>query len=1079
MQNATSGITLYINGEDYSQYLIEGQLSDDSAYSTNIITTNGTIKLAGGTEVLDFNKTTFPIGSKVTIYAKLSNGKNGKLPRNTLLVLGSTIDMEEPSITLEVGCSLSFMKAREASYESEIQDLVTTFIPTDIKESFVVEEFTLSVLDSLLAVAGLVIFQNKDGSIQKANKFGGSVYSSADSAKLVSFDKFTSIDIQSIGDAIEDLPSKVIAKANVEIPADVETEDDDDETEDGKPPPFGLTIVQRTILVPTVNIISSQEVINKERFFVENLPESPEAAFELVPGCGSVSDPESGEPNPYGYTCIGEAELVEKEMQETVYRGTFTSYEGPGNQVDYEYDFEYCSAATYANGVMNALANAVVNGINGEAERSRAYCSKVNQSYTQRDDFAERPQTLNYYYNVDPDGNSTLTHTELSEQTLLNQNAQKYYACVGEQYLKAAKGVADGAEAMTKRYGAVGQLDEFLKKEGYSNFNVTYYEYGPGDELVRKITRNFLHHAAADAVVTATETMKPDYALLQGRLNYEYATGDLDVDKPFRNRTFGYQTFSQITAGSTLVSSHNEDKYKYPSVNCAGGGSCMNVFLAQETVATYTYYSLYVKEVISVTDFQNPINNYVQTNYSSTGSKNPAEPDRIEIQRDADGNIYSTNVETKTQELAGISSIDIKGDSVQLSSSWLGTPVPQPKEISLPLEFGPLVQKYNSQGDPINYNYTYELQKYQQILQDYAQNEALKIAADNTGFRITEIGTRAELFGYYPYYPIALNVSSLGKRYGLKAATSSWVFNKDNVLCSIDCFRTSEIVSSIDQDEISPYIYTSFIKTETAVVLDLAFFNLPATTASIEIVSLPQTGTLTVGGNAVSVGDNITVAQITANQVVYTPAGAGTTQISISFTSLDANGNEIGSGDNIYPEDDDQYDILDIYFADAGEFTNNTTNGGQPADAGNFNTGTRPGGNYPLNGGDFDTGTEVVIQEPLPNDPSENGEDNVEDDYGTQVEDEDGNLIDTDTLPGPDGDDEGLLEIDLTLQFKTLGLLRITSELVLQLGWDYGYIILSKGTDIDNGTITTPISYDLDFGAIDNIIDPALASSVS
>ena len=514
MQNATSGITLYINGKDYSQYLVDGQLSDDSAYSTNIITTNGTIKLAGGTEVLDFNKTTFPIGSKVTIYAKLSNGKNGKLPRNTLLVLGSTIDMEEPSITLEVGCSLSFMTARESSYESEIEDLVTTFIPSDIKSAFVVEDFTLNVLNSLLGIAGLVIFQNKDGSIQKAKKFGSDgLGTNVDAAKLVSFDKFTSIDIQSIGDAIEELPSSVIVKQNVEIPTVIEGEEDD--TEDGKPPPFALTTIVRTIRVPEIKISSTHDVQNSSRF-VENLPDSPEAALDLVPGCGSVSDPEAEGASPYGYTCVGEASLIEKEISETVYRGTFTSYEGPGNQVDYEYDFEYCSGATFANGTMNALANVIVNSINEEAEKSRTYCGKVNQSYTQRDDYASRPKILDYYYDTDLEGNQYLYATEPSAQTVLNENAQKYYACAGQQYLIAAEGVAEGAQNLSHPSGsAIRDLTELQNEQGYSSFNITYYEYGSGDELVRKITRNYLHNANNDAVITATEAIKPRFNLVQ------------------------------------------------------------------------------------------------------------------------------------------------------------------------------------------------------------------------------------------------------------------------------------------------------------------------------------------------------------------------------------------------------------------------------------------------------------------------------------------------------------------------------------------------------------------------------------
>jgi hypothetical protein len=49
MINASSKIRLYINNQEYTDYLIEGSLSDDSAYTSNIITTKGTIVLGGDT----------------------------------------------------------------------------------------------------------------------------------------------------------------------------------------------------------------------------------------------------------------------------------------------------------------------------------------------------------------------------------------------------------------------------------------------------------------------------------------------------------------------------------------------------------------------------------------------------------------------------------------------------------------------------------------------------------------------------------------------------------------------------------------------------------------------------------------------------------------------------------------------------------------------------------------------------------------------------------------------------------------------------------------------------------------------
>lgn len=1067
MMNATGKIRIFINEQEYTDFLVEGSISDDSAYSTSIITTSGTVTLAGSADVLDFNKTKFPVGSHVSIYVTLSNGKMAKMPRGSLLILESSIDIKEPSITFQLGCSLNYLSSREANYESEIEDLIDTFIPQNIKNSFVIEEKNLSTLSNLLDISGLIIFQNAYGTIQKAKKFGtDGIGSNIDSAKLVSFDKFTTIDVQSLGGAIEELPSSVVVQASVEIPT-FKDDDDDDEGSDGKPPPFITSSTTRTIRIPDAQAL--------DPFFqVKNIPNAPEAQSEAIPACGSISDPEAESVANYGYTVTGAVKAVEREVKETVTQGSYTSYTGPGNQVEYEYDFEHCSAGTYAGPVLEGLLNAYVDAVTAETQEAQAMAGKANQAFTQRDDFNSRPQTVIYFYEEDANGNRVLTSQELSEEGEINANAAEYYACVGQHYLDAAKGIAGGAQSLSRN--AVSIVDDYLKNYGYSSFNITYYFYNRDDSLAQKITNNFIHPAATDAAQKATnglaynKTNRSTGFFFDEGINYYYATGDFDYSS---FRATG-KSFNQVVSGDSLITSHS-DNNKDP-------GSRFNLFLAASTTTSYKYGKLYVEETVDYVDHENPLNSYKRVNFSSTGSKNPAEPDRIEIQRDADGNIYSAgnnSEESKTEELEYKQAVNIKGDSTNVQSRWLGQPGPQDKIINLPIDFAPIRKKFTSNGTLIPLNVQAKLSRYQKILEKYAKNEAKKIAADNSGFRITEVGTRAELFGYYPYYPIALNLSSLGKRYGLRAASSSWVFDKDNILCSLDCFRTSEITSSVDQDEISPYIYTTVTKVEGVSTVTPETINVASTATSIQINSLPQSGTLTLNGNSVSVGDIITISDIQAGNLVYTPPTNDTTQVSFSYEVLDTNGNQIGSGDDIFPVD--QYVLLENIVADGGEFTDNTSEGDTPAGGGDFDSGTRVGGNYNMDAGNFDTGEEVPVLEPLPSGVGNagNGQADVENDYGSNVVDADGNLIGTDELPGPDGDNQSLLEIELDFKFKTFNLVSITSEIILQLGWDYGFVSVSQGTSIDNGTISTPINYNLNFGTITTPLEPALSSSVS
>ena len=208
----------------------------------------------------------------------------------------------------------------------------------------------------------------------------------------------------------------------------------------------------------------------------------------------------------------------------------------------------------------------------------------------------------------------------------------------------------------------------------------------------------------------------------------------------------------------------------------------------------------------------------------------------------------------------------------------MGVPKATTKTVSFPLEFAPIAPK-NCNGTIINFDYATKLSYYKRLVAKYAQNLAKKIASDNFGFRISEHGNRAEVFEYYPFYPISLNLQSLEKGYKLRAASSNWVFDSNNVLCSFDCFNVGEIERIAGFIE-SPSTYSAFIKTEATTTLTNAYFNLPETANQIKIKALPTGGTLEVNGTAVSAEDLILVSDITGSNVTFTPTDSGTVDVS-------------------------------------------------------------------------------------------------------------------------------------------------------------------------------------------------------
>ena len=1044
MINTTSKIRLYINNAEYTDYLIEGSLSDDSAYTTNIITTKGSIVLGGDTSIIDFNKTLFPIGSTVTIYATLSNGQLSKLPRGHLFVLNSTIDINERLTTLEVGCSLAFLSSREASYEDQIKTLIEDSLDSSFKESFLIEEYNLSTLDNLLKTAGKCIFQDKYGYVQDIDQFGDDgLGSNLSEAKLVSFDKYSAINIESLGGAIEELPSDVFVEVDIDVPADA---DDGDGDEEGIPEPFVTSVTSRTIQYTD---------IESEYLDIVNDPVNSDATTEAVPSCGTIEEPGSPETPKFAYTVTGSMTSLTEEKNEEVTAGSYTRYDGPGNQVDWEYSFEYCSALTYGSSIISTVVDKYVEFANSEIAKANGLLSKVNQYWATADDINSRS-------------------TEDKTQAQIDREAKQYeyYTCIGQQLYDAAKDIIGtgsfGANGLDNH--AASFIDAYSGIYGISNITSTYYTYGEGDVLIEKVELGYIHIANSKAAQENTTSLEPSFrwnADLNG-YRYQIITG-IDF-AGYKNYSGGRSSFAETIDGNSLPEGHDDQQFSDPQ-------KYFNQILATKTTTNYSYGSQYTTETIYFEDYQEPSNNYTQINYSSSDSANAEESDRIEIARDVNGCIYS-NEENAEDPVTISSTATITDTSGTVSAGWLGVPTATTKEISIPATFAPIAEK-DCDGSITSPNVTATLANYESIVENFATNEAKRITGDNYGYRITEAGIRSEIFGYYPFYPISLILNSLDKEFKLRAASSSWVFDSSNVLCSFDCFLVADVAAIEGETELSPSDFTSTLvaSTSSTTVLDAAFFNLPENAASITITALSSGVTFENSGTTLAVGDQVTVADITADNITAT-TDSSTSVVFISYMVTKTDSNVFSSLNDLFPPDAVIY--VPNPFADGGEFTDNTTNGGSNADGGEFTTNTN-GSGISLNAGDFDTGAEVLRPEPLPPSSATTANNSVDPEavFGVELVDGSGTTVSSDTLSAPHGNVTPTLL--LTLDFSIHVNIKLTLDAVVQpqTGWDYGHIVVSLGTDIDMGTVTAPNTYVANFGTVATANEPTLASGVA
>lgn len=998
--NTSTAVYVYINGQNVSEYLIEGSLSDDSVYTNSIITTTGSMSLGVTPSVLDFNRTIYPIGSKVEIWVKLDTGKVALHPKGTLYVINSTVSPENQTLNLDIGCSLAFISDKEESYAAAVEGL---FALLSNVSYFVIEQYDLSTLSTLLEVENAIIYQDPYGNIQKVPSFGSDgMGENLAGPKLSSFDKYTAISIESISEtAIENNISAVIITSSVDVP---QAKGPNDAGSSGpNPPPFITSTTDRTIDRPffQANTVSA----TRGTAYIAEEP-SAQLESESNPDCGTTTDP-TASPSGTGskLKAFGGAQIVSTQRKERVTNGGYKSYGGTGRQVDYEDSWEACSAATWASSALSNSMNDYLNLVNGYLSEANALLSKANQHFDARN--KEKAGSKKYIY----------------------------HNCNATTFLEAAKVNVKNASFFTSAGTWIGKDSE--TKYAVSNLTRTFYTYGSGGVLIKKIVQNYQQGAAWDGARAVT------LHISDGSVTSE-PTGLVEE---------GY-----IPSGK--VSDPENNSYK--------------MRLASLSVTKYSYSPLFNTEEEEFTDYMNPKNGFKRVNYSSSNSSNPEGPDRLESKISVGGqDLCSGNTDSKEIEVK----VPVLGTIPTGSSAWFGVGAPYEKKTSFPATFKPILPIYNPNNQTCSpVDVPGRIAIYESILRKYAINLIKKITGDNRGFRITE-KLRAEVFEYYPFYPVSISVESIGRAFRARVAASNWVFDSQNAICSFDCLIVADIPQPVFVD---PSLKAVYIKTDSTKVLTPADLKISQTTSTVQITSLPTGGSLTLSGVPVTTGQQIPVTSISNGSLSFVPSGGGTATIDLTYKAIDANGNQLSSIINTYPAVTTGLVTTSSNKADGGDFTLNVSTNGFDLNAGDFSVAGIGAGPSSMNAGDFDAGGTITLPSPtLPAGvPTGNGSVNPETSYGVTVKNANNNTINSSTLATSTGETDSIFDVVVDFSVKNEVILELAYLFVPNAGWDYGNFAVQFGTGLSLGTIPDPNQYTLDFGTFAVPVEPALQSSV-
>lgn len=850
--NTSRKVGVSINGRNYANELISGSISDDSSLSTSILKTSGTIVLGGahGGEQVDLFGDRTPVGSPVHIVTSVpgSNGYGAIHPRGHLYVISSSTDLQQQTTTVEVGCILQLIASYEQAFADRVYDLF--WMVEDYLKYFVINDYSLSTLDSILQTLGKAIFQCNGGGIQLIDIPVG-INGSRGGGGFTSVDQETAIEMTTFADvAASDDPLSLSIALSFDIPKNPKEEEPetlDNQEEEEEPPgdpdevdevisditylktrrlklkPFseclkvykGKKIVIETDDGKSIRscgiYLNPKYVVTPDQ--IEQWTTDPDPCSEPV-----AADEFVKESRPYSYAVQGELEVEEVYFSDYVETFAVTSYQGPGNQADLDWTWESQSAWVYADQIISQWYDFMRQEFSNVASEADSWMKQANEYFELRDE-------SNIYTMTEAERLCLLENSSLSEIVTMRRNFL-FYDCAGVNALLNAESLIDYAEKIYDE--VVDRFNTLDRIRSFTNFNTRRTFFGPGGEVIKRVSKQMVHkassHLARDymekfakvldeneedffAKVVDNTRELPSY----GRYKFEPAWNDPNINVYYNNqfKPIIKRVRNDSELGKIVVYDKNFFYEKEPLDN---GHIEPFLVATNQVIEEYEYLTKrgtpLIKETVRTIDYANKNNNStsvkISTDYSTAAeaerlNANASEAEGGEEEEQGldsqDDNPCEVDTETREVIYRVVRETGLIGPSSNAKASLSL----YDEQISLPAQLRPLVpqkidigqvltaEDCNSLSIDAILEAEERLTVYEEIINKYLVFEMSKRLGDNRGFRVTE-SLRPELYNYHPY----MNVTMISRTNGFSCtgmvSSANWVFDSSNALCSFDCY---------------------------------------------------------------------------------------------------------------------------------------------------------------------------------------------------------------------------------------------------------------------------------------------------
>lgn len=837
--NTTTPTRIWINGKEYTEFMVSGSVSDESTLSNSIVKTSGTITLGGVHDSIIVQEFPVPIGSTIIVQCTLPGNRSTRHPRGTLYVVNTTVNYEQQTVTLEVGCSLYLASVYENSFTDRIRSLFN-FIPENI-DVFDIQNYDFSELGNVLQALGYVMYQDKNGRVQLVSAFRNGFGSIKSSGKFTSYDDSTAISIESLSDTSSLIdPSELTITMDWDIPK-FEEEDPEDQSDEinekqqcpreggtGGPAEEEIQYVNTKYI--KINIFESLDIydgftteLNEDRIYQCGKFLNPQYTTQAtqVDKCKKKLTKEEWVVEEsvqidYGYAVEGSIKTDENAyFGDTIRKYQYTENEGPGRQMSYEETWEEMSVIRAGDAAISQWFENVSKEYDLVIEEANALSEEMNEYARlklENNKYAKTAQEL-----------QCLSEDEAN----LMDTTYGFYDCL----------FSDRAERRDKKLAyAIAILRftsrELLKFHGWTattNRRTKRIRFGEGGEVLSVVEKEYIYTGASKVTV---DLIKRAGAILE---DPEDSGEVIDNRRSDRSGKYNFEPPMDKVLGVWRPREPGDDPGFY--VNGVYYRTWPIEFLRAETLEEYVYDGNKVTQKITKVDYENPENNTidikVSTDNSTAATAPPRDassvsqgcedldgdgiPNQDDADRDGDGDLndvdpdpddrnintrnelVSCNIPTEAREC--VYRVSLGNRTQTIGGSWLGGFKPSPEEISMPIGFKPLVpenlEEYAEEdmtiADCNQLTNTFiatakaNMLQYEKYINRYLIVEAAKRKMDTRGVRVVE-KMRTELFEYYPFMPLTIVINANKERLLARSSAATWAFDSTNALCSLDCY---------------------------------------------------------------------------------------------------------------------------------------------------------------------------------------------------------------------------------------------------------------------------------------------------